>query len=59
MTLNTGVSEYDDRSLISVDTDVYRKLIEQFYESSIRRYGIDSEQTQMFKLHLNAHAAQD
>ena len=59
MTLNTGVSEYDDRSLISVDTDVYRKLIEQFYESSIRRYGIDSEQTQMFKLHLDAHAAQD
>jgi hypothetical protein len=59
MTLNTDVSEYDDRSLISVDTDVYRKLIEQFYESSIRRYGIDSEQTQMFKLHLNAHAAQD
>lgn len=59
MSLNTSVSEYDDRSLISVDTDVYRKLIEQFYESSIRRYGIDSEQTQMFKLHLNAHAAQD
>ena len=59
MTLNTGVSEYDDRSLISVDADVYRKLIEQFYESSIRRYGIDSEQTQMFKLHLSAHAAQD
>ena len=59
MTVNTSVSEYDDLSLISVDTDVYRQLIEQFYESSIRRYGIDSEQTQMFKLHLNAHAAQD
>ncbi len=59
MTLNTSVSEYSDRSLISVDTDVYRKLIEQFYESSIRRYGIDSEQTQMFRLHLSAHTAQD
>jgi hypothetical protein len=59
MTLNTGVSEDDDLPSISVDTDVYRKLIEQFYESSIRRYGIDSDQTRMFRLHLSAHAAQD
>lgn len=59
MTLNTSVSDTNDLSSIPVDTDLYRQLIQQFYETSIKRYGVDSEQTQMFKMHLTAHAAQD
>ncbi len=59
MTLNTSVSDNDDLSCATVDKDVYRQLIQQFHESSIQRYGIDSEQTRMFKMHLTEHAAQD
>jgi hypothetical protein len=59
MTLNTSVSDSDDLSSIPVDKDVYRQLIQQFYESSVKRYGIDSEQTQMFQRHITEHAAQD
>lgn len=59
MTLDTSVSNNDDLSSIPIDTDAYRQLIQQFYESSIQQYGVDSEQTQMFKLHLTAHAAED
>lgn len=55
MTLNTTTSGNDDLSSIPVDTHVYRQLIQQFYESSIERYGPDSEQTKTFKLHLTAH----
>lgn len=57
MTFNTSVSSDDDLSSIPIDTDVYRQLIQQFYESSIQRYGVNSEQTEMLKLHLVAHAA--
>jgi hypothetical protein len=59
MTLSRSVSDNDDLSSISVEKDVYRQLIQQFYESSIQRYGVNSQQTEMFKLHLTAHAAQD
>ena len=59
MTLNTSVLDNDDLSCIDVDTNVYRQLIQQFYESSIQRYGADSEQTRMLKLHLTAHSALD
>ncbi len=59
MTLNTTVSDNDDLPSITVDKDVYRQLIQQFHESSIQRYGVDSEQTRMFHLHLTAHAAGD
>jgi hypothetical protein len=56
MTLDTNAPHNDDRSSISVDADAYRQLIQQFYESSIQRYGADSEQTRMLKSHLTAHA---
>ena len=57
MTLGTNVSNHDDG--YSVDADVYRQLIQQFYESSIQRYGIDSDQSRMLELHLTAHTAGD
>jgi hypothetical protein len=56
MTLDTNTSNDDDLSSISVDADSYRQLIQQFYESSIQRYGADSEQSLMLKSHLIAHA---
>jgi hypothetical protein len=56
MNSNASVSDNDDRSSIPVDADVYRQLIQQFYESSIQQYGADSEQSRMFKVHLTAHA---
>ena len=55
MSLNTTVSNNDDLSSSPIDTDVYRQLIQQFYESSIQQYGADSEQCRMLKLHLTAH----
>ena len=39
------------------EQDLHRQLIQQFYESSIERYGFDSEQTQMFAQHLSAYPA--
>jgi hypothetical protein len=59
MTLNSNISENDDLSPAPVDTHVYRQLIQQFYESSVLRYGADSEQSRMLKLHLTAHSAAD
>ena len=59
MPLDTSASSSNDRSSIPVDTNVYRQLIQQFCERSIQRYGSDSEQTRMLKLHLAAHAAGD
>jgi hypothetical protein len=58
MTLNASASENDDLSSIAVDKDVYRQLIQQFHESSIQRYGADSDQTRMFKQHLTAHTGE-
>jgi hypothetical protein len=57
MTLNASVSDIEDVSLIPVEREAYRQLMQQFYESSIQRYGVDSEQSEMFKLHLTAHSA--
>ena len=57
MTASTMASESHDPSSTTIDTVVYRQLIQQFCESSIERYGIDSDQTRMLKLHLAAHAA--
>jgi len=59
MTLDTSAFNNDDLSSNPIDTDAYRQLIQQFYESSIQRYGADSEQTRMLKLHLTAHSAVD
>jgi len=57
--MSISVSDHSDSSSILVEKDAYRQLIQQFYESSIQRYGVDSEQTEMLKLHLTAHSAQD
>ena len=57
MTSDSNFSNKDELSTITVDKDVYRQLIQQFHESSIQRYGADSEQTRTLKLHLAAHAA--
>ena len=57
MASNFSGSENKDVSSIPVDKDVYRQLIQQFYESSIQRYGAESEQSRMLKLHLAAHSA--
>jgi hypothetical protein len=57
MTLNAGVSDSEDVPSILIEKDAYRQLIQQFYESSIQRYGLDSEQTEMLKMHLTAHSA--
>ena len=59
MILDSNFSNNDEQSAIAVDKDVYRQLIQQFHESSIQRYGADSEQTRMLKLHLSAHSAAD
>ncbi len=36
--------------------DLHRQLIEQFYNNSIERYGLDSEQTRMFAQHLSSYS---
>jgi hypothetical protein len=51
-----SVSDNEDLSSISFDTDVYQQMIQQFYESSIQRYGAESEQSRMLKVHLTAHS---
>ena len=40
------------------EQDLHRQLIEQFYNNSIERYGIDSEQTRIFAQHLSAYSGQ-
>jgi hypothetical protein len=57
MTSNFSVPENEDLSSVPLDTNVYRQLIQQFYESSIERYGAESEQSRMLKMHLTAHSA--
>jgi hypothetical protein len=59
ITLDTRVSNNEDGFPISIDADAYRQLMQQFYESSIQRYGADSEQSQMLKVHLTAQDLQD
>jgi len=57
MTLHTTTSSNEEVSSIPVDLDLYRQLLRQFYEKSIERYGVESDQTRMLKMHLNAHSA--
>jgi hypothetical protein len=57
MTSNFSVPENEDLSSVPLDTNAYRQLIQQFYESSIERYGAESEQSRMLKMHLTAHSA--
>jgi hypothetical protein len=46
----------DGLSSVTVDPEIYRQLIQQFYQTSIQRYGADSEQSRMFQLHLTANS---
>ena len=39
-----------------IEQDLHRQLIEQFYNNSIERYGLDSEQTRLFAQHLSAYS---
>jgi len=55
--VNKSSSVNDDLSSDTIDPEAYRQLIQQFYESSIQRYGADSEQSRMLELHLTAHSA--
>jgi hypothetical protein len=57
MPSNQDIPDNEDTTSVSVDTHVYRQLIQQLHESSIQRYGVDSEQTRMLEMHLTAHAA--
>jgi hypothetical protein len=59
MTLDISVFKHDDSSSIPVDPDVYRQLIQQFYEASIQWYGAESEQSRMLKAHLAAHGSEN
>jgi len=58
ITLNTSHSANDDLPSVTIDPEVYRQLIQQFYESSIQRYGADSEQSRMLEQHLTAHSSE-
>ena len=40
------------------EKDLHRQLIQQFYENSLERYGIDSEQSRMFAQHLAAYSGE-
>lgn len=59
MNLNANELGSEDPDSITVDTNVYRQLIQQLHESSIQRYGVDAEQTRMLEMHLTAHSALD
>jgi hypothetical protein len=41
---DTNTPSTDDRSFRSVNAELNRLLILEFYEDSVRRYGADSEQ---------------
>jgi len=55
--VNKSASVNDDLSSNAIDPEAYRQLIQQFYESSIERYGAESEQSEMLKMYLTAHSA--
>jgi hypothetical protein len=39
------------------EQDLHRQLIQQFYENSIKCYGPEHEQTQLFAQHLSAYTS--
>jgi hypothetical protein len=53
--MNTFLSDTTTFSPTPAEQDLHRQLIEQFYKTSIERYGIDSEQTRIFAEHLSAY----
>jgi hypothetical protein len=48
MTADPSARREDDRSLRLANEDLNQSLIEQFYEDSVARYGLDSEQARAF-----------
>jgi hypothetical protein len=55
--MTNTISDATAPSAAPEEQDLHRRLIQQFYENSIERYGPDHEQTQMFAQHLTAYAA--
>jgi hypothetical protein len=48
----------EEPSFIPHEDELQRQLIEEFYESSVERYGIDSEQAQVFSRFLGGDIGQ-
>jgi hypothetical protein len=53
--LNTMNIPNPPSSSVLEEQDLHRQPIQQFYENSLERYGMDSEQTRMFAQHLSAY----
>jgi hypothetical protein len=56
--MNTLLPDTTTSSSSLGEQDLHRQLIEQFYNNSIERYGIDSEQSRNFAQHLSAYTGQ-
>lgn len=52
--MDTNVPAEHDLSLASNESELYQQLIEQFYEDSVARYGVDSVQARMLSSRLTA-----
>lgn len=53
--MNTHRPDTTASSSSPSEQELHRQLFEQFYNNSIERYGIDSEQTRIFAQHLSAY----
>jgi len=57
--MNTPLfSDTTTLSFTPAEQDLHRQLIEQFYKTSVERYGADSEQARIFAQHLSAYTGQ-
>jgi hypothetical protein len=54
MTLDSISPSREEPSFSSEEDQLRRQLMEQFYESSVDRYGADSEQARMFSQLISA-----
>jgi hypothetical protein len=54
--MSTSTSEPTTSFSSPTEQDLHRQLIQQFYENSLERYGVDSEQTRIFAQHLSAYS---
>ena len=52
--MDTNVPAEHDLSPTSNESELYQQLIEQFYEGSVARYGVDSAQARMLSSRLTA-----
>jgi hypothetical protein len=55
---DNGRVKPDELPFTPAKEELHRQLIEQFYESSVDRYGTDSEQARVFSRLLGAYASQ-